>query len=360
MSERVYLTEQEKIKIIAMVYVYGHQWKMISETIGHPYETVRSFYKSYIKHDTILPKQGRPIKIDNNLQDQVVKKMEENPTNTLRNVANELPLSPTSVRNILNQNHIQFFQQIAVCPLSPTHVGNRVNFCNNMLNALPQNIIFTDESSVEVNLKGHGIWRKRGLYPPGSFYEKTAHPLHIMVWGGIGPRGFRTPLVRFDKHVNSKTYIEALLQHNIVGIIRSIFGNNWCWQQDNAPAHNAFNSRYVLSRIMPNMLNWPAKSPDLSPIEQVWDYIKKRLEGQNFDSVDQLFNAIQKEWNEIPNQILHNFYSSFLARCQVCLNKNGQSLNGSWSEVHHIHDTYRTNLYYITDPQTNITYVGDH
>lgn len=63
MSERVYLTEQEKIKIIAMVYVDGHQWKMINEKIGHPYETVQSFYKSYLKHGTILPKQGRQIKI---------------------------------------------------------------------------------------------------------------------------------------------------------------------------------------------------------------------------------------------------------------------------------------------------------
>lgn len=74
MSERVYLTEQEKIKIIAMVYVYGHQWKMISETIENPYDTVQTIYKNYLKHDTILHKQGRPIKIDSNLQDHVVKK----------------------------------------------------------------------------------------------------------------------------------------------------------------------------------------------------------------------------------------------------------------------------------------------
>lgn len=63
MSERVYLTEQEKIKIIAMVYVYGHQWKMISETLGHPYETVRSFYKSYIKHGNKIMRQHTMLSI---------------------------------------------------------------------------------------------------------------------------------------------------------------------------------------------------------------------------------------------------------------------------------------------------------
>ena len=189
MTKRVFLTEQEKIKIVAMVYVYGHQWKFISESIGHQYDIVKSFYKSYLKHDSILPKQGRPIKIDNDIKERVVQAMEQNPTSTLRCVANNFPICATSVKNILNEHKIQFFQQIPICPLNPNHVTNRINFCNNMINTMPQNIIFTDENSVEVNLKGHGIWRKRGLYPPGSFFEKTAHPIHVMVWGGIGPRG---------------------------------------------------------------------------------------------------------------------------------------------------------------------------
>ena len=174
MTKRVFLTEQEKIKIVAMVYVYGHQWKFISESIGHPYDTVKNFYKSYLKHGSILPKQGRPIKIDNDIKERVVQTIEQNPTSTLRCVANNFPICATSVKNILNEHKIQFFQQIPICPLNPNHVTNRINFCNNMINTMPQNIIFTDESSVEVNLKGHGIWRKRGLYPPplGLFSRK--------------------------------------------------------------------------------------------------------------------------------------------------------------------------------------------
>ena len=124
---------------------------------------------------------------------------------------------------------------------------------------------------------GHGIWRRRGLYPLGTFYEKNPHPTHVMVWGGIGPRGFRTPLIKFDKHVNSLTYIQAIQGNNIPGIISNVFGTNWCWQQDNAPAHNALCTRFYLNQVMPNMIHWPALSPDLSPIEQVWAYIKKRL-----------------------------------------------------------------------------------
>ena len=45
MSGRDYLTEQEKIKMIHMVYVHGLQWKFVSETIGHPYEAGGGFTK---------------------------------------------------------------------------------------------------------------------------------------------------------------------------------------------------------------------------------------------------------------------------------------------------------------------------
>lgn len=70
---------------------------------------------------------------------------------------------------------------------------------------------------------------------------------------------------------------------------------------------------------MPNQLNWPAKSSDLSLIKQVWGYIKKRLESKYFDNIDQLFNAIKNEWDQILNEIIHYINSSFIARCQVCL-----------------------------------------
>ena len=65
-------------------------------------------------------------------------------------------------------------------------------------------IIFTDESSVCVNLNG-------------SFYEKDPHPIQCMVLGAIGPRGFRTTLVR----INAITYINMLQDNNIRGQIVS-------------------------------------------------------------------------------------------------------------------------------------------
>ena len=64
-------------------------------------------------------------------------------------------------------------------------------------------IIFTNESMIEVDLEKGGIWRRSGEYPQGSFYEKTVHPLSCMVWGAIGPKGFRTHLIKVKDTLNA-------------------------------------------------------------------------------------------------------------------------------------------------------------
>jgi hypothetical protein len=59
-----------------------------------------------------------------------------------------------------------------------------------------------------------------------------------------------------------------------------------------------------------NLLRWPPRNPDLSPIEQIWAYLKKRLKGRRFADADELFHAIAYEWEMIPGDILENFVSS--------------------------------------------------
>ena len=261
MAPRSSLSENDKVKILILIERYGTQWQRISSEIGKNSETIRSFYKQYQKTGLLSPKRGRPIEIDQQTKNGVVNFIQGSPKSTLREASSNFNISPNSTKTILNTNQIRYFKPISICPLTDRHKNNRIFFTNNMLNGIPQNIIFTDESTVRVDLNGRGIWRKRGLYPQGSFFEKDPHPLQIMVWGGIGPRGFRTRLVRFDCHVNATTYCQALINNGIVQSINAIFGNNWTWQQDNAPSHNALITRHFLAQVMPNVLNWP-------PIEQ--------------------------------------------------------------------------------------------
>lgn len=100
--------------------------------------------------------------------------------------------------------------------------------------------------------------------------------------GGIGPRGFRTPLLMFEGHVNARSYCDKLENNFIFNHIQAIFGRTFVWQQDNAPSHTTIYTRQYLANKVPQFLPWAPKSPDLSPIEQVWSFIKKKIIRQVF------------------------------------------------------------------------------
>ena len=71
---------------------------------------------------------------------------------------------------------------------------------------------------------------------------------------------------------------------------------------------------------------------------------------------EELFFVFSYEWNAIPNNIINNFYSSFLARCNICSQINGDSLNSHWKEVNKFHDQYRTNLVTIKNHITPVIF----
>ncbi|GFS61147.1 transposable element Tcb1 transposase [Trichonephila clavipes] len=105
-------------------------------------------------------------------------------------------------------------------------------------------------------------------------HRHTAPAPGIMVWGGIGYHS-RIPLLRIAGTLNSQRYISEVLEpvvlHYLQGLATAIF------QQDYAPPHMP----RIVQRFFVNhqfeLLPWPARSPDLSPIENMWSMVAQRL-----------------------------------------------------------------------------------
>jgi hypothetical protein len=70
-------------------------------------------------------------------------------------------------------------------------------------------------------------------------------------------------------------------------------------------------------------LEWPPQSPDLSPIEQIWDYVKSKMDTTERSSKEVMWQKIQKEWNKIPKKVLRKYILSLKSRCAACLNAKG-------------------------------------
>ena len=104
-----------------------------------------------------------------------------------------------------------------------------------------------------------------------------------------------------------------LLQHNL-GI----------FQHDNACPHTARHTQNILRIHYINVLQWPARSPDLSPIQHLRDHLGCQVrERQDVNNIRDLERALQAEWVRIPLQVIRKLIRSTKHRFLAVLVANG-------------------------------------
>ncbi|GFW75144.1 transposable element Tcb2 transposase [Trichonephila clavipes] len=188
-----------------------------------------------------------------------------------------------------------------------------------------------DESRFSLSSDSHRIliWKERGSRNhPSNIIERDRYGGRgVLVWGGI-MLGIRTDLHIFDAgSVNgTRYYNEILLPY--VRLFRGAMGLQFLFMDDNAPCHRTVAAEQLLESEDIERMDWSARSPDLNPIEHVWDFLGRRLAARALPpvTIQELRLALQNEWAAMPQQLIDTLILSMGRRCETCLAVRGDHI----------------------------------
>ena len=136
-----------------------------------------------------------------------------------------------------------------------------------------------------------------------------------MAFGGISGDGVG-PFHLCNGNVNAHVY-KDILEANSAHIVGKLLA------QDNAPCHKALLVRRWLDKKGVQTLPWPAYSPDLNPIENVWAAMKSQVQGKRFANKDALWNELVSIWNGFSVQCIRKYIDSMPDRVRAVIDANG-------------------------------------
>ena len=139
-----------------------------------------------------------------------------------------------------------------------------------------------------------------------------------MVWGGVSQH-HQTELVVIAGNLNAVRYREDILLPHVVPFLQA--HPDMTLQHDNDTSHTARSVRDFMQDRNVSILPWPAKSPDLNPINLLDRRVRARAISPR--NVLELAGDLVEEWGNISQQEQENLVQSIRRPCTAVLNATG-------------------------------------
>ncbi|GFT73412.1 transposable element Tcb2 transposase [Trichonephila clavipes] len=240
-------------------------------------------------------------------------------------------ISATTVRNRLHNAGLYARRPVVCVPLNGRQRRNHLCWAREHVSWAQQqwaSVLFIDESrfTMESDSERLLIWREqRTRYHQSNTVERHSYSGGgILIWAGISLGGHTDLHVFHGGTVTGLRYRDETLDPYVRPYAAAI-GNNFILMDDNARPHRARIVEEYLEDHGLERMEWPARSPDLNPIEHLWDYLGREDAALNPPprSLHELKQGLLCVWSSLPIPVSDNLINSMGNRCRQCIQVRG-------------------------------------
>ncbi|GFY20110.1 transposable element Tcb2 transposase [Trichonephila clavipes] len=161
------------------------------------------------------------------------------------------------------------------------------------------------------------IWRDRGSRNNPVFVHESVRfgGRGVLVYGCISIDGRTDLYIIRDGPLTARRYRDEILRPIVVPYAATI-GDDFILMDDNSRPHRANLVEDSLFEEGIMRMEWPACSPDMNPIEHVWDALGRRVAGRQPppQTLQELEKALLEEWDRIPQLVINSLIDSMPQR----------------------------------------------
>lgn len=315
----------------------GESYATIAKKTLLPRSTVQYIIKRYKETKCILNKKGRGRKrktsaaVDRIIQRKIKADRRKSASSVKEELEKELGITihANTVRNRLHE--VGLYGRVARKKpmVNKTNRTKRIQYAKKMLEhpfRYWQNVLWSDES--KFNLFGSDgkvmVWRSTNEeFDPLCTVPTVKHQGgSVMLWGCFSRAGVGN--LHFIEGIMDRFMYREILEENLQDSAKRLgLGARFVFQHDNDPKHRAVFVSDWLKKNRIEVLQWPSFSPDLNPIEHIWDELERRMKKHQPKNKDELKRYLLQEWLGIGKDVTEKLVDSVPNRLYECLQMKG-------------------------------------